>query len=170
MFSITSVNLVVARYRVFEVMRRSTGFNLLIRRGFEGMTSSVTGWHSRLSTAISTGQRCKGTILSHARESAAAITRPQRRQVGGPARHPAARSQVGRRRSAPLRRGIQDNYAQHCGVQAPADSMKDSKLGELIEEESRWAESQVVPPEVPLFILRAEAKRIRAAWSKKSTP
>src|ERR1700683_4476455 len=46
MFSITSENLVVARYRVFEVMRRSTGFNLLIRRGFEGMTSSVTGWRS----------------------------------------------------------------------------------------------------------------------------
>jgi hypothetical protein len=45
--------------------------------------------------------------------------------------------------------------------------MKDSKLGELIEEESRWVESQVLPPEVPLFILRAEAQRIRAAWSKK---
>ena len=50
------------------------------------------------------------------------------------------------------------------------DSMKDSKQGELIEEESRWVESQILPPAVPLLILRDEAQRISAAWFEKRTP
>ena len=32
-----------------------------------------------------------------------------------------------------------------------SDSMKDSKQEELIEEESRWVESKILPPDVPLF-------------------
>ena len=67
MFSITSENLVVARYRVFEVMRRSTGFNLLIRRGFEGLTSSLTGWHSRWYTAIRQGSDARERFLALSR-------------------------------------------------------------------------------------------------------
>jgi hypothetical protein len=36
--------------------------------------------------------------------------------------------------------------------------MKDSKQGELIEEESRWVESQILPQKVALFILKYEAQ------------
>jgi hypothetical protein len=60
-----------------------------------------------------------------------------------------------------------NNFAQHCGVQAPAGSMKDSKQGELVEEESRWVESQILTPDVLLFILKDEAQEIRAAWFEK---
>src|SRR5580693_3560951 len=51
----------------------------------------------------------------------------------------------------------------------PTDSMKDSKQGELIEEESRLVESQILPPAVPLFILKDEAQRIRAAGLKEES-
>ena len=47
--------------------------------------------------------------------------------------------------------------------------MKDSKQGELIEEESRLVESQILPPAVPLFILKDEAQRIRAAGLKEES-
>jgi hypothetical protein len=36
--------------------------------------------------------------------------------------------------------------------------MKDSKQGELIEEESRLVESQILPQKVALFILKYEAQ------------
>ena len=47
--------------------------------------------------------------------------------------------------------------------------MKDSKQGELIEEESRWVESKILPPDAPLFILKGEVQISRAVWSKKKT-
>jgi hypothetical protein len=45
--------------------------------------------------------------------------------------------------------------------------MKDSKQGELIEEESRRVESQILTPDAPLFIPKDEALRIRAPWCEK---
>ena len=36
----------------------------------------------------------------------------------------------------------------------PTDSMKDSKQGELIEEESRWVESQILPRYITILILK----------------
>src|SRR5580692_1518969 len=58
-------------------------------------------------------------VINHFRQTAAILcfTRAQRLQLGGPpVCHPGARSRVGRRRSARLRRGIQDNFAQQCAV------------------------------------------------------
>ena len=45
--------------------------------------------------------------------------------------------------------------------------MKDSKQGELIEEESRWVESQILPPDVLLFILKDERTDFVQHCSKK---
>ena len=64
---------------------------------------------------------------------------------------------------------FQDNWHSIAALRHPTDSMKDSKQWELIEEESRWVESQILPPDLPLFILEDEAQRIRAAWSEKKT-
>ena len=83
--------------------------------------------------------------------------------------HPRARSRVGRRRSTPLRRGIQDNFARHCGVQAPADSMKDSKQGELIEEESRWEESQILTRNIAKLILKIIRHDFKGRRVRKET-
>jgi|HubBroStandDraft_1064217.scaffolds.fasta_scaffold1039087_1 hypothetical protein len=48
------------------------------------------------------------------------------------------------------------------------DSMKDSKQGELIEEESRWV-AKILPQKVALFILNTKRKGICAAWFEKRT-
>ena len=64
-----------------------------------------------------------------------------------------------------------DSAFLHSGHQSDSmkDSKKDSKQEELIEEEGRWVESQILPPDVALFILKDETQRIRAAWSEKKT-
>jgi hypothetical protein len=54
-------------------------------------------------------------------------------------------------------------------VHDQSDSIKDSKQQELIEKEGRWVESQILPPAVPLFILKDEAQRIRAAGLKEES-
>jgi hypothetical protein len=37
----------------------------------------------------------------------------------------------------------------------------------LTESERRAVESQILPPDAPLFILKDKAQRILAAWSRK---
>jgi hypothetical protein len=46
-----------------------------------------------------------------------------------PGRHPGARSRVGRRRLTPLRWGIQDNFAQHRGIQHQRTACNRAKEG-----------------------------------------
>jgi hypothetical protein len=47
--------------------------------------------------------------------------------------------------------------------------MKDSKQGELIEEESRWVESQILPLQVTLFILKTKRTESAIPGLKKDT-
>ena len=63
---------------------------------------------------------------------------------GSPGRHSGARRRVGNRQSLLVRRRIEQDFAQNSGVQAPADSSKDSNQEEQIEEESRWAEARIL--------------------------
>jgi hypothetical protein len=58
----------------------------------------------------------------------------------------------------------------HSGVQAPFRQQEGQQANGLTEKERRGVESQILPPDVPLFILKNKAQRIRSAWSKKGQP
>ena len=52
----------------------------------------------------------------------------------------------------------------------PTDSMKDSKHGELKEEERRWVESQILPRNIAKLILKIIRHDSRGRRVKKETP
>jgi hypothetical protein len=68
-----------------------------------------------------------------------------------------------------MRRGDEDNFAQHSGVQAPTDSTKDSKQKKLTEKDRLGVESQILPQKVALFILNTKRKGICDAWFEERT-